>query len=588
MRLRRHPLPLIAVVILAIALREIPAWMNGAWGNDFGIYLGLTERMLETGELFPAYDGWGTSYQFFPVFYLFSAAVHAVSGADLVWLMPRLAGVLGGLTVLFLYGIGRDLSRSRRFALLAALILAVDPIHIYQTSHPAPMTAGHLFLTASLYLFLRWRRGGSPWPLVACAGLLLLSHHLSTYMFLLSVAGVAFGGRILGRSSDREFRRDLLFLGAVSSAAFAYWGLVATPVVDHVRFVSGLPFPVGVGLFLEALVCSAVLVPRVAARIRGIVHRVAAGRSPRSVFLLAFLLGYGFVAVNVFPRPFGNAFGLDANALLILLPPVLLLSFTASGLVRTIGREPWAVPQGILLVFLASLVFGFVTQSAVIIPYRHLENLSIPVALLAASALMGWSRPRIQVAAERRPRPWRAALPSRILAAAIPILLVGNAATGFAAVNGQLGFDERIPDVSLEMVGWMSDHLEPSGTVAADHRISQLLWARGFNVTSDGSQIVWTEESWRDIVPELCAFRPRVAYVFIDQIDVESGIQSGTNATPVRMTAAMYAKFHLRSGPFDLLHRVESPDLTRWAEVYRVDWGQIAQDKFLPWSHPSC
>src|SRR3972149_2153157 len=109
----RGRVALLLLVTAAIAVREAPGWQNAAWGNDFGIYLGITERMLDTGELFPAYDGWGTSYQFFPTFYLVSAAAHVLTGADLVWLMPKVAGILGGLGVLFFYLFVAGSSRAR-------------------------------------------------------------------------------------------------------------------------------------------------------------------------------------------------------------------------------------------------------------------------------------------------------------------------------------------------------------------------------------------------------------------------------------------------------------------------------------------
>ena len=46
----------------AIFIRSLPAWTNAAWGCDFGIYLGLTKSVSETGMIFPAYSGWGSSY----------------------------------------------------------------------------------------------------------------------------------------------------------------------------------------------------------------------------------------------------------------------------------------------------------------------------------------------------------------------------------------------------------------------------------------------------------------------------------------------------------------------------------------------
>ena len=60
---------LIVITGIAIFLRSLPAWTNAAWGCDFGIYYGLTNSFVESGELFNQYSGWGSSYQYFPVLY---------------------------------------------------------------------------------------------------------------------------------------------------------------------------------------------------------------------------------------------------------------------------------------------------------------------------------------------------------------------------------------------------------------------------------------------------------------------------------------------------------------------------------------
>ena len=60
---------LLLFTVIAIILRSIPAWTNAAWGCDFGIYYGLANSFVKSGELFNQYYGWGSSYQFFPVLY---------------------------------------------------------------------------------------------------------------------------------------------------------------------------------------------------------------------------------------------------------------------------------------------------------------------------------------------------------------------------------------------------------------------------------------------------------------------------------------------------------------------------------------
>jgi len=53
---------LIIITIAAVIIRSIPAWINAAWGCDFGIYFGITKNVIQSGTFFPLYTGWGGSY----------------------------------------------------------------------------------------------------------------------------------------------------------------------------------------------------------------------------------------------------------------------------------------------------------------------------------------------------------------------------------------------------------------------------------------------------------------------------------------------------------------------------------------------
>ena len=85
---------LIVITGVAIILRSIPAWTNAAWGCDFGIYLGLSNRFVESGgQWYNPYSGWGTSYNYFPVLYAITGFAHWVTGIDVVTLMPKLVPI---------------------------------------------------------------------------------------------------------------------------------------------------------------------------------------------------------------------------------------------------------------------------------------------------------------------------------------------------------------------------------------------------------------------------------------------------------------------------------------------------------------
>jgi hypothetical protein len=74
---------LLIVFIAATAIRSIPGWMHAAWGNDFGIYYGITKDFAENPELFRPYTGGGASYNYFPVLYVIVAFLHWLTGLSI-------------------------------------------------------------------------------------------------------------------------------------------------------------------------------------------------------------------------------------------------------------------------------------------------------------------------------------------------------------------------------------------------------------------------------------------------------------------------------------------------------------------------
>ena len=95
---------LILITGVAIIIRSIPAWLNAAWGCDFGIYYGLTKSFVESGELYNPYYGWGNSYQYFPVLYSVTGVAHWVTNLDILTIMPKIAILTkNGMNVVYFF-----------------------------------------------------------------------------------------------------------------------------------------------------------------------------------------------------------------------------------------------------------------------------------------------------------------------------------------------------------------------------------------------------------------------------------------------------------------------------------------------------
>ena len=233
---------LIIITGIAIIIRSIPAWIHAAWGCDFGIYFGITKTIAETKVLFPPYTGWGSSYNEFPVLYLINAFAHWLTGLDVIIIMPKLTPIFGGLSVLVFYFIVNELTENKKIAILSSLFFAVMPFHVYQTSHASPLTLGHFFIMLSLYFFIKFRKKTIYLiPLLISTVLLIMSHHLSTYFYLITIIGIIFIENVCSKNKTSTYKKDILYSYVLTGLTFTYWALVAKTVYYNFM-VSGFSF----------------------------------------------------------------------------------------------------------------------------------------------------------------------------------------------------------------------------------------------------------------------------------------------------------------------------------------------------------
>ena len=179
---------LLVITGIAIIIRSIPAWVYAVWGCDSGIYVGIADEVVKTGEFFPPYYGWGGSYNEFPILYAVVALTTWITGLDVIVIMPKLIPLFGAFTVLIFYFIVNELTENKKIAIISAFFLAVSAFHVYQLSHAAPLVMGHFFMMLSFYFFIKFRKNIKYiYPLIISTLLLIMSHHFTTYIFLISL-----------------------------------------------------------------------------------------------------------------------------------------------------------------------------------------------------------------------------------------------------------------------------------------------------------------------------------------------------------------------------------------------------------------
>ena len=586
----RTGLILFIIVLLAFLFRSIPAWTNAAWGNEIGIYYGLTHSFVKYGTLFNTYDGWGGSYNYFPVLYVVGGTVHLITGASIIKSLTYTAPVFGAATSLILYYITYDLFHDRRIALLAAAFLAVNPIHLYQTSHAAPLTMGHFFMLLSVLFFLKFRRRKRYFLLLTISsGLLIMSHHLTTFIYIISLIGIIFTGNLLSPQFRKRLYLEIMYLMAFSAAAFSYWLLIAGKHFNSF-FKAGTSMTpkIMILVFYIALILLLLFTNILRKRVSKLYFPVYEGRYDSRIGLvtMCFLLVL-MIAGTFFITIPGTTTNLNWEVVLVSIPLICIIAFVIMGFPYLSGMKVRPVLSGWIGAILFSMIVAFATQNRVLFPNRHFEYLMEPISIIAAIGAYKYyhhgmiyrneglgselkiTKPRMLI---KYPSTFR-----RLCLALIILVLISNGISSFPMRNPSGRYVEKYTDQDIAAVEWLMENVDINLTIATDRRLGQMVHGMGnFKNVTYGDEIfwLWYHTDWESCERELNTTNitdlPPISYVMIDDIMYEKGVRAEALVEPRPMTPESYAKFS--AYPFERVYRNETRDQKEWAEVYMVDW----------------
>ncbi|UCG69171.1 MAG: hypothetical protein JSV09_15535 [Thermoplasmata archaeon] len=554
--------------------------MNAAWGSDFGIYYGITKDFAENPELFRPYSGWGSSYNYFPVLYVMVAFFHKLTGLSIVWLMPRITPIFGGLTVLVFYFVVKEIVTDKRLALISTAFLAANPFHIYQTSHAAPLTVGHFFMVLCLYFFVRRKKTSiSIGALYMSSILLVASHHLTTFFYLIIIIFITFYRNFTSKEWSKDLKGDLFCILSISAFTFLYWMLIATPVYRG-AIRSGLLIPswAVVCLFYVGLL---VLFLLIVARRKLNRFTEEPKKFKLSIFqslFVSLLVCSSFVLLFSFINIPGTGFRFDKMAIVFLVPQIIAVGFALYGIFVLREERKRAYILAWLCPIFISLIFTTITWHEALYPFRHLEYIAYPISILSAIGVYTYWKLLKKKDPENSQKPvFKRSPRPKTFEYIVMLILALNLISAYAVQRTTSRYEESISEEVFDVVFWMQGNVSGTNfTVASDHRISQILWAEGYNATSDDAYQIWFSENWTGCLDELQTAngsKPQIWYVLIDEVMLYDGVQSNINETPRPLTLLSYEKF--MSPPFILIYRSESEDGQKWAELYEVDWEYI-------------
>jgi hypothetical protein len=581
---------LLLITGIAIAVRSIPAWTNAAWGGDFGIYYGLTSRFVENQQIFNEYNGWGGMYNYFPVLYIFSAFGHWITGVDLLWVMPKIAPIFGGLTVFIFYFIVHEMTKRRDLALLSSMLLAVIPFHVYQTSHAAPLTMGHFFMILSAYLFLKFMNEKKYLvPLLVSTVFLIMSHHLTTYFFLITIFFIVV---IKSLHIDlRSMYRDVAYVTVASALAFGYWTFIATPV-----FSTFMNNGLSVSSYLVILLFYVLLF--------GLLFGIDVVKKNKSTWLNRLEKMFTFDPAHSRKRAFiyfaaGFVFILSAEVVFLFvnfpvsgmrmrplsivysIPMLLFIGFGCMGVEYLEQVKNRWFFQAWLCAILASFIYSLVTVNTTLFPDRHVEYLTVPACLFAAVGVLYFFKNREHKVSLSYKKQLSNPSIQALLGLVICGLVVSNAVAVYPVYTSLEWMDESIPNETANAIDWIKENLDKNDTlVATDLRLSKMMWAEGINATFEETNDTWTCDTWVGCVADFDdeGNHRLVTHVLLDDVMRDMSVNVRVLQS-VYMTNDSYLKF--KQEPFELVYRNvtvnQNLEEVHWAEVYRVNWTFIDQ-----------
>lgn len=536
-------------ILLVLFVALDPLLSFPVFGSDTGEYSNLTSALLSFGHLpqGAAYAGWGFAYSEFPGLFEVTAATAGSTGIPVLTALQLVGPLIAALAIVPLFLLFRRLLPNDTVAILGAVLGSLFMPRIYSVAHPAPLALGEALVIAALWMLVESRRD-IRWylPLTLTAGALVITHHLSSYFFVVSALGlIVLTELVWPRRWSRRFpTRELVFLAAFLAGTLVYW-------FDYSQSFSAIVGTYhGVAITLPLAEAVAVAGFVVLGALLGWRRRASAPRkrfvkfpSDRSVLRDAaiLLVGiYGGLALLVV-HPLPGSTQTTTTAALVFFTPLLLLIVLTSGSRRLLGfaRDgplalTWITAVGVSALFAILLSSTTPGVSQAISPARHAEYLVLPLGLIVAVCLGRL----VGLAHDRSGRPAAVAV-----ALGVVVLVGANAAIAYPPPSVFGGFQEGLTNGDAAVWMWTGMAVPSAYAVASDHRVSSMVFGFDGNpATWDSTPALFTGMSWPAAEAELMASdAPHTSHhVAISLVIVDGTMQtSGVALDPSSLASPM-------------------------------------------------
>ncbi|KAA8923492.1 hypothetical protein [Thermoplasma sp.] len=610
------------IAIAALIIRLIPSLTSYGWGNDFGIYYYITQDYVKSRLLvIDVPSQWGTSgYGSFPVMYWVISLIYFVTGIKWNILLKFVPQFFGAMTVILIFFITREITRDDRMALVAAAFLSVNPVQAYQTSISSILVFGHFFgLLTILSLFVSFRKRYFIIPTSIFSVFLVMSHQLSTFMYLLEIIGILAYYKISKGYVEERYRH---FLFGFSAFMFVYW-LVNVP--NTKGFITGgadgLPWYAVIAIYFAVIYMFFNLPGKYMTVIRNLILKLKPMdkkiTAPITV-ALSFLVPS--VAVLIYQKYIVN---LSGYSFFVFIPVLLSVSIAAYGYI--VVWKKYRILLGMLSLLLIVAIYAAMTMSGVLLPGRFFEYIFEILSIYDGIAIVSYldSKKPKEIKIEykiksTKPSPVvvgpsfginvtapsiyyypsgtgyestkfyyqrkRYSASQILISAVMIVIIVGSAGSVYPL--GHVVVPSGTQAISYQdyyAIEWIDSHANANYSVLSDHRLGLLIEADNISDPFEYASFIWNSTDYPIIVQELSGHftnhttKP-IEFILIDNYMYTDGVWGYEGAVnpdrpPIKFTNETFLKFMYE--PFVPVYFNYSADKSQWALIIEVNWTYI-------------
>ncbi|MGC8584777.1 MAG: hypothetical protein ACP5RZ_00980 [Thermoplasmata archaeon] len=612
------------IAILASILRLIPSFNYYVWGVDFGIYYSILKSLSIQNLIYrPMNSIWGTSgYGYFPVPYILMEGFHYITGLNIHFIMMHFPQVFSSLTVMGIFVISKKLTGSNTVSLLSSLIVAINPFDVFEESMVGLLNFGHVFLIFSimfLFLYIKYKKISYIYFSFISAILLMLSHHFSTLMFIISLSSIA----VYFKMKNNKDKVLLYYTIVYSMAVFSYWIFFVPSMKSFLQQgLFGIPYYIVPFLFMGIFLLLYHNFENIFRIIKNASYILKKGNGLFDnlnlyiYFLTVSVVIEGLLLYGI------NGIRINLDVFIFSVPFLFIISFSGIGF-RNIRKYEHSFFINIWIVSLTLVfLFSLATWNGILIPYRFLEYIFEPMGIVSSIGIYesykimnkkfrnNLNAKIVRIYRDspgmhginlnyggmyfRLYNPNTSNSSSRILLkfdrvnliplfiSILVIIFFFTTITVYPIVNQVNETSQNyITPVMMSGLDWIIKNGNENYSVATDAVDGLYLESYGFNSTFEYTYNLWLSTNWTSTINELEGNNtyPKIGYVLINSNMFNNGIYGYELSThpsydpPIYLNNTTFDKFF--SPPFYVMYYNSSLDHTQWVYVFGVNWTYI-------------